>query len=93
MSTINLQLSESLQNFVNHQVTELGLSAPEQYVEKLVEEEQKRQLDEYYYKKCQEALASGEPIRITDKNREEFWNNIKADIRQQYLERHGKASV
>ncbi|MDR0337537.1 MAG: hypothetical protein LBI18_10650, partial [Planctomycetaceae bacterium] len=63
MSTINLKLPESLQNFVNHQVAELGLSAPDKYFEKLVEEEQKRKIDEYYYKKCQEALESGEPIR------------------------------
>ncbi|MDR0336204.1 MAG: hypothetical protein LBI18_03840, partial [Planctomycetaceae bacterium] len=68
------------------------LSAPDKYFEKLVEEEQKRKIDEYYYKKCQEALESGEPIRITDENREEFWNSIKEGITQRYWKRYGKDS-
>jgi hypothetical protein len=41
MSTIQITLPESLQRFVQGRVAELGLDQPDQYIEQLLEEEQR----------------------------------------------------
>jgi hypothetical protein len=77
MPTIQLTLSEPLQRFVQHQVTERGLDQPDQYIEQLLEEERCRKRDEYYMEKCREGLASGQWTTVTDENREAFWDGIR----------------
>jgi mRNA-degrading endonuclease RelE of RelBE toxin-antitoxin system len=89
MSTIHLKLSESSQKFVNHQVAELGLSAPEEYFEKLVEEEQKKKIDEYYYEKCQEAIETNQWTRWTP----EYGQKLANEIELQYNERIKEGTV
>jgi hypothetical protein len=51
MSTLTITFPESLWEFVTDQVIEQGLTAPEEYIEKLVREEQKNKLWAYYEKK------------------------------------------
>jgi hypothetical protein len=93
MSTLQIELSESLQAFVQHRVAELGLERADQYVEQLLEMERKKDLEEYYMEKCREGLASGPPIRVTEENREAFWNGIKEGIRRRYEKRNKKEAV
>jgi hypothetical protein len=87
MQTIQITLSEPSQRFVQGRVAELGLDRPDQYFEQLLEEERHRKLEEYYLEKCREGLASGTPIRVTEENREAFWNEIREEIRQRHESR------
>jgi len=92
MSTIQITLPEPLQQFVQGRVAELGLDQPDQYFEQLLEEEQRRRIEEYYMEECRKGLESGPPIRVTEENREAFWNGIKEEIRHRH-ESHRKKEV
>ena len=85
MSTLQINLSEPLQQFVARQVTELGLDRADQYFEQLLEEERQKRLEEYYLKECQKGLASGATIPITPG----FWEELADEIEQR-LERNRK---
>ena len=93
MPTMQIDLPESLQKFVITRVTELGLDGPDMYFEKLLKEEQQRKLEDYYMEKVNEGLASGPPIRITEENREAFWNGICDEILQRHENRRTKEPV
>ena len=93
MPTIQITLSESLQRFVQGRVAELGLDRPDQYVEQLLEEEQRRRLEEYYMEECRKGLESGPPIRVTEENREAFWNGIKEEILRKHESRRKMEAV
>ena len=93
MSTLQINLSEPLQQFVAKQVAELGLDRADQYFEQLLEEERQKRLEEYYLRECQKGLASGPGIRITPENREAFWNGIADRIEQRLLERKRKEAT
>ena len=82
MPTLQITLPEPLQQFVQGRVAELGLDRPDQYFEQLLEEEQRRKLDEYYMEKVQEGLESGPPTRITPG----FWDEIADEIEQEFYE-------
>jgi len=90
MSTKQITLPEPLQQFVQGRVAELGLDQPDQYIERLLEEEQHRRLEEYYMEECRKGLESGPSIRITEENREAFWNGIKEEIFQKHESRRKK---
>jgi len=79
MSTIQITLPEPLQRFVQHQVAELGLDQPDQYIEQLLEEERRRKRDEYYYQKCLEGIASGPAIPVTSG----FWDAVADEVEQE----------
>jgi len=93
MPTFQITLPEPLQQFVLSRVIELGLERPDQYFEKLLEEEQNRKLDDYYMEKVREGLASGPPVWVTEENRNAFWNGIKEKIRLQHEKRCQKESM
>jgi len=93
MSTIQTTLPEPLQLFVQGRVAELGLDRPDQYFEQLLEEEQQRRLEEWYMKEVQKGLDSGPPVRVTEENREAFWNGIKEEIRQRHESRRKMEAV
>ena len=82
MPTLQITLSEPQQQFVMGRVAELGLERPDQYIEKLLNEEQRQKLDEYYMEKVREGLASGPPTRVTEENRDAFWNEVKEKVRE-----------
>ena len=90
---MQITLSEPLQRFVQGRVAELELDRPDQYIEQLLEEEQRRRLEEYYMEKVREGLESGPPIRITEENREAFLNGIKEEIRQRHEARCRSGAV
>jgi len=87
---MQITLPEPLQQFVQGRVAELGLDQPDQYIERLLEEEQHRRLEEYYMEECRKGLESGPSIRITEENREAFWNGIKEEIFQKHESRRKK---
>jgi hypothetical protein len=93
MPTIQITLSEPLQQFVQGRVAELGLDQADQYFEQLLEEEQSRRLDEYYMEEVRKGLESGPPIRVTEENRADFWNGIKEQIRRRHEMRCKKEVV
>jgi hypothetical protein len=61
-----------LREFVTEQVTKLGFAQPEDYIEKLLEEEQKNQLWAYYEKEVGKAIDADHWNPITP----EFWDRI-----------------
>jgi len=88
MSTFQINLSEPLRQFVVGQVAELGFDRPDQYFEQLLEEERQRRLEEYYYEKCLEGLASGQSIPITPG----YWDELADRIEHRVNERKRKAA-
>ena len=69
MVSINLSLSESLEQFLDERVAEAGLQSREQYVEQLLRAEQKRLAKAKLDAMLLAGLDSGEPIPVDD----EWW--------------------
>jgi len=86
MATFHITLSESLHQFVTEQVAEKGLDHSDQYFEQLIEKEQRKSLEEYYWEKVQEGLVSGPPIRVTPG----FWDEMADEIERRVAERKRK---
>jgi len=82
MPTIQISLSEPLQQFVQHRVAELGLDQPDQYIEQLLEEERCRKRDEYYMEEVRKGLESGPPIRVTPG----YWDDLTDKIERKIEE-------
>ena len=78
MPTMQITLSEPLQQFVLGRVAELGLECPDQYFEQLLEEEQRRKRDDLIVEKVREGLASGPPIPVSPG----FWDAIADEVEQ-----------
>ena len=76
MPTLQITLSEPMQQFVLGKVAELGLDRPDQYVEKLLEEEQHRWFDDYCMEKVQKAIDRDEWIA-----EDEFWQQVDENTR------------
>jgi antitoxin ParD1/3/4 len=72
MPTLQITLPEPLQQFVLRQIAELGLESPDQYFERLLEDDRRRKRDEFYMEKVREGLAGGPPIPVTPG----FWDAI-----------------
>ena len=83
MSTIQITLPEPLQRFVQGRVAELGLDQPDKYIEQLLEEEQRRRLEEYYMEECRKGLESGPLIPVTPG----FWDDLADEIERECYER------
>jgi hypothetical protein len=71
MLTIQITLPEPLQQFVLGRVAELGLDRLDQYIEQLLEEEQRRKFDDYCIEKVREVIDRDEWIA-----EEEFWQRV-----------------
>ena len=81
-------MPESLQRFVQGKVAELGLDQPDQYIEQLLEKEQRRRLEEYYMEECRKGLESGPSIPVTP----DFWKNLVAKAERKCQERKRKVA-
>jgi hypothetical protein len=79
---MSITLSKPAQKYVAKQVAKLGLNEPEEFVEKVLQEDRQRKIDEYHWKLVQEALASGPPIPA-----EEFWKQIREHRERRRQER------
>ena len=78
MPTMQITIPEPLRQFVVNRIAELGFDCPDQYFGKLLEEDQRRKLDDYYMEKVNEGLASGSPIQVTPG----FWDKIADEVEQ-----------
>lgn len=74
MLTIQITLPEPLQQFVLGRVAELGLDRPDQYIEQLLKNEQRRKFDDYCMEKVREVINRDEWIA-----EEEFWKRVDED--------------
>ena len=74
MATFHITLSESLHQFVAEQVAEKGLDHSDQYFAQLIEAEQRKNFDDYYMEKVQEAIDQNEWIA-----EKEFWQLVDED--------------
>ena len=86
MPTIQITLAEPLQQFVLGKVAELGLDQPDQYFERLLEEEQRRTFDDYCMEKVQKAIDRDEWIA-----EKEFWSLVDEDTRERRNARKAEA--
>jgi len=86
MPTIQITLAEPLQQFVLGKVAELGLDQPDQYFERLLEEEQRRIFDDYCMEKVQKAIDRDEWIA-----EKEFWSLVDEDTRERRNARKAEA--
>jgi len=66
MTTLNISLPESLQEFIEQQVTKGGYSNTDEYIYHLIVQEQKRAEQQKLENMLIEGLDSGEPIQMTD---------------------------
>ena len=82
MPTLQITLSEPQQQFVMGRVAELGLERPDQYIEKLLEEEQRQKLDEYYMEKVQEAIDADRWTSVPEDKWPEFWDRVRQKAKQ-----------
>ena len=86
MSTLQITLPESLQRFVQSKVAELGFDQPDQYIEQLLEAEQRRTFDDYCMEKVQAAIDRDEWIA-----EKEFWSLVDEDTQTRRNTRKAEA--
>lgn len=83
MDTMNLDLPESLKDFVLSQVAEGGYGSVSEYVRALIRTEQDRRVQEALEVEILEGLNSGESTPMTP----EDWQNIRREVRERHAER------
>jgi hypothetical protein len=87
MSTISITLSEPLREFVTKQAAEQGLAQPDEYIEKLVREEQKKKIWAYYEKEVGKAIDRNEWLTA-----EEMWEEIRVEREKRRIERQTRSA-
>lgn len=83
MDTMNLDLPESLKDFVLSQVAEGGHGSVSEYVRALIRTEQDRRVQELLVVEILKGLNSGESTPTTP----EDWQNIRREVRERHAER------
>jgi antitoxin ParD1/3/4 len=81
---MQITVPSPLKPFVEEETAQGGFQSADDYVASLIEAELHRKADEHLESQLVEALESGPPIEVN----EEFWRDLKAEIR----ERHRKAA-
>ena len=76
MSTLSISLSEPLCEFVNEQIVLGGYGTASDYVQTLIQEDQKRKAQEELEALLLDGLDSGEPIESTP----EFWQDFRNQV-------------
>jgi len=76
MTTLNISLPESLQEFIEQQVIKGGYSNTDEYIYHLIVQEQKRAEQQKLENMLIEGLDSGEPIQMTD----DWWEKKRAEL-------------
>ena len=84
MASLNISLPQSLKDFVEHRVKEVGCSTPSEYLRTLVREDRKRRAQEKLEALLLEGLNSGEPVEVN----EGFWKEMRQELAKRY--RHGR---
>ncbi len=76
MTTLKIFLPESLQEFIDQQVTQGGYSNTDEYIYHLIMQEQKRAEQQKLENMLIEGLDSGDAIQITD----DWWEKKRAEL-------------
>jgi antitoxin ParD1/3/4 len=66
MTTINISVPDSIQDFIDEQVARGGYGSTDEYIHQLINKEVERINQERVEALLLEGLDSGEPIEITD---------------------------
>lgn len=77
MTTLNILISDSIQDFVNEQSVKGGYSSASEYIKHLIFQEVERVQQARLETLLLEGLDSGESIEITD----EWWEQKRMNIR------------
>jgi antitoxin ParD1/3/4 len=85
MPTVAISLSESLKQFLAHEVASKGYGNMSEYVRGLLRQAQARDTDARLKSLQLEGLASGDDLPLTPK----FWRELKAEAGQ-ILDQHKK---
>lgn len=78
MSELALFLSEPVREFMEEQITSGGYGTASDYVQTLIQEDQKRKAQEELEALLIDGLESGEPIKATP----EFWQDFRNQINE-----------
>ncbi|MEM9274427.1 MAG: type II toxin-antitoxin system ParD family antitoxin [Cyanobacteria bacterium P01_F01_bin.143] len=78
MSTLNISLPESMQEFINHQIKQGGYSTASDYIRDLIQQDQEKTEKKQVEQLLLEGLNSGKKIEVTD----DWWSHKKATLVQ-----------
>jgi antitoxin ParD1/3/4 len=79
MSTVNISLPESMRPFIERMVVKGGFGSADEYVQRLVSEDQKRASQERLEALLLEGIESGPSVEMT----QEYWAEKKARLLEQ----------
>ncbi len=79
METINLALSSEIKEFIKAQVAVKGYSTASEYIQELIEADQRQKTRETLEVEILKGLGSGEATPMTAQD----WQDIRANIRNQ----------
>ena len=78
MSTLSISLSEPTREFLEEQIVSGGYEIASDYVQTLIQEDQKRKVQEELEALLLDGLDSGEPVESTP----EFWQDFRDKINE-----------
>lgn len=83
MATLEVEIPESLEEFVQFQTRAGGYGTACEYVRSLIREDQKRAAIQSLERELLKGLNSGSPIEVTP----QFWSDLKADLKKRHAKR------
>ena len=86
MATLNISLPETLHEFVERQVAEGGYADVDEYIRKLLGEEEKKKAREKVEALLLEGINSGSPTPMTAQD----WEDIRREVRERHARRNGQ---
>ena len=86
MASLNLNMNDTLRQFVDERAQAGGYSTPTEYVRSLIRDDKKRAAQERLDKLIVEGLESGTPVEVTP----EDWNEIRQTARNKIKDRSRK---
>jgi len=84
---VELELSESLDDFIRNEIEEFGLRDEQEYFERLARAEQKKKIQAYYERKLKEAIEQDAWIEATPEFYEKLLEGIKERHRSKQREK------
>lgn len=78
MTTLNISLPESMQDYINQQMSLLGYSTASEYITDLIRQDQKRKATQRLENLLLEGLESGKATEMTKQD----WGDIRQMVAQ-----------
>jgi antitoxin ParD1/3/4 len=86
MKSINISLPESMDTYIQEQVKIHGYNSVSEYLQNLINQEQKRQANEQLEQLLLESLDSGEATEMTQQD----WLDIRQAVREKFVSEKGE---